>query len=544
MEMPPKTAEPEPARGDFVVVLLSKNFWEPMTMQLTETQKRELETIDAAIQAQAYNQQSAYSHWGFRAIHAELQRAPVTVTGTLPPDLEGVYIRNGTNPQFDPMAIRYQMFDGPGMLHQVHIKNGQATYTNSYVRSKRFQVERALGRDVYISMGELLTGGKATLAKMEWLQKQYKEGALPELKFSGTGNGTAIQFHQGQLYTFNEAGYPFLLYVRKENGELVIDGTGEPTTWGGKLTGPFSAHPAIDPDTGDMYSVATNRYDGSITIVQVSNNEVVRSLTYQQPPKHMAWIHECCITENYIIFPDISMRVDRDGLQQEDGSMYYWDARYNMRFGVLPRKFDSDTPIRWICTNKPGAIWHLLNAWEEKRSDGGTNIVMYGPRFHEYPATVPIHTPEETHAQLSRWVIDPEADEVLEDRILVEWGYERCSFHVGYRGKKMRYCYLLDEQKEGYMGKGTLKYDILNEREVKYVDYGNQYGGEPLFVPKKGAVDEDDGYILDLMMEKDKAEVLVLDAKTMDEICRLHLPQRVPFGVHAVWLDQEKLQQL
>ena len=50
-----------------------------------------------------------------------------------------------------------------------------------------------------------------------------------------------------------------------------------------------------------MYSVATNRYDGSITIVQISNNELVRSLKYQQAPNHMAWIHECCITENFII---------------------------------------------------------------------------------------------------------------------------------------------------------------------------------------------------------------------------------------------------
>ncbi len=393
-------------------------------------------------------------------------------------------------------------------------------------------------------MGELLTGGKATVEKMEWLGKQYQKGTLPELRFSGTGNGTAIQFHHGKLYTFNEAGYPFVLHVRKEEGKLVIDGSGEHVTWGGKLTGPFSAHPAIDPETGDMYSVATNRYDGSITIVQVSNNDVVRSLTYQQPPNHMAWIHECCITDNYIVFPDISMRVDKDGLQKEGGSMYYWDPKYAMRFGVLPRKFDQNTPIRWVTTGKPGAIWHLVNAWEEKRSDGGTNIVMFGPRFSEYPDTVPIHTPEESHARLSKWIIDPDEGRVLEDRVLVEWGYERCSFHVGYRGKKNRYCYLLDEQREGYMGKGTLKYDYLEECEIKYVDYCHFYGGEPLFVPRKGAVAEDDGYLLDLLMGENHAELLVLDAKTMTEACRLHLPQRVPFGVHAVWLNNEQINSL
>jgi len=512
-----------------------------MSLQLTRAQKADLVRLDAALEADVHNRRSAYRHWGFRAVHTELKDAPVTVVGTLPPDLEGVYIRNGTNPQFTPMGVRWQMFDGPGMLHQVHIHGGKATYTNSYVRTRRYQIEKMLGREVYLTMGELLTGGKAAAEKMAWLSTQYQEGALPELRFSGTGNGTALQFHRGRLYAFNEAGYPFALDVRREDGKLVIDGSGEHVTWGGKLTGPFSAHPAIDPDTGDMYSVATNRYDGSITIVQVSNNEVVRSLTYQQPPNHMAWIHECCITENYIVFPDISMRVDKQGLQKEGGSMYYWDPKYEMRFGILPRKFDRDTPIRWVTTGKPGTIWHLVNAWEEKGPDGKTNIVMFAPRFSEYPDTVPIHTPEESHAHLAKWVIDPDAGKVLEDRVLIEWGYERCSFHVGYRGKENRYCYLLDEQREGYMGKGTLKYDYREEREIRYVDYGQLYGGEPLFVPKKNAVAEDDGYLLDLLMGENRAEVLVLDAASMTEVCRLQLPQRVPFGVHAVWLNGEQI---
>jgi len=30
----------------------------------------------------------------------------------------------------------------------------------------------------------------------------------------------------------------------------------------------------------------------------------------------------------------------------------------------------------------------------------------------------------------------------------------------------------------------------------------------------------------------------------MKEIARLHLPQRVPFGVHACWIDEEKLREL
>jgi carotenoid cleavage dioxygenase len=512
-----------------------------MSENLSDSQRAQLAELDRALKGREYNAKSSYGHWGFRSVHDELRDVPVTISGFLPPDLEGVYIRNGTNPQFEPKNARYQMFDGPGMLHQIQISNGMATYSNAYVRTKRFEFEREAGREVYLTMGELLTGGEATLAKMAWLQEQYKAGALPELKFSGTGNGTAIQFHDGQLYAFNEAGYPFALSAWTDNGRLFVDGSGTFESWDGRLPGPFSAHPAIDPVTGDMYSVATNRFDGSITIAHVSKNRLVRSLTYQQPPKHMAWIHECCITENYIVFPDISMRFDRAGLRSEGGSMYYFDETYPMRFGVLPRNFDSNTDIRWIATDSPGVIWHLMNAWEEKQDDGSTHLVMFAPRYSDYPASVPIHTPEETHAHFSKWVIDLDAGKVLEDRVLLDWGYERLSFNVAYRGKPSRYCYLLDEQRDGYMGKGVLKYDCLEEREIQYVSYGEQYGGEPLFVPKVGATDEDDGYLMDLLMRENDAELLVLDAKSMTEVCRMKLPQRVPFGVHAVWLDAEKL---
>jgi carotenoid cleavage dioxygenase-like enzyme len=63
-----------------------------------------------------------------------------------------------------------------------------------------------------------------------------------------------------------------------------------------------------------------------------------------------------------------------------------------------------------------------------------------------------------------------------------------------------------------------------------------------LFVPKTGANGEDDGYLLDLLMGDTDAALVIIDASTMQEVARLHLPQRVPFGVHACWLDTTMLE--
>ena len=67
------------------------------------------------------------------------------------------------------------------------------------------------------------------------------------------------------------------------------------------------------------------------------------------------------------------------------------------------------------------------------------------------------------------------------------------------------------------------------------------YGGEAPFVPRAEPRSEDDGYLLDLLMADDRADLIVIDARTMTETARLHLPQRVPFGVHASWLDRDDL---
>ncbi|MGI9294002.1 MAG: carotenoid oxygenase family protein, partial [Pseudomonadales bacterium] len=154
-------------------------------------------------------------------------------------------------------------------------------------------------------------------------------------------------------------------------------------------------------------------------------------------------------------------------------------------------------------------------------------------------------TPLEPHAHLYLFRLNLESGEVTEQRRLAEHFYERPSYNTAYIGKPTRYAYLLDEQGSGgVMGKGVMKYDLIDEKEIKFFDYGEFLGGEALFVPKANVNAEDDGYLVDLLMADDKAYLLIIDAKTMEELAKLHLPQRVPYGVHACWLSEQQLQNL
>ena len=50
---------------------------------------------------------------------------------------------------------------------------------------------------------------------------------------------------------------------------------------------------------------------------------------------------------------------------------------------------------------------------------------------------------------------------------------------------------------------GFTKFDLIEERVVAKVLYGHKrFGGEAFFQPREGAVDEDDGWLMDIIYDK------------------------------------------
>ncbi|ARN76360.1 hypothetical protein BST96_09860 [Oceanicoccus sagamiensis] len=494
----------------------------------------------------SYNQGSDYSKIGYCPIHNELTDSAITVEGEIPADLSGLYLRNGTNSPFDRTDSRRHMFNGAGMIHQVRIENGQATYTNKYTQTPRYLAEKEAGKELYIEFGDVAGGGKPAMGKIMLSLIEQKTGIVPKLSnIENSAATTAIQYHNGELYALQETSLPFKLNTRVENGKLAIDGSGEFVDFGGKLNQPFTAHPKIDPTTGDWTSYSTDVQTGSIHYDILSGGELTKHQELMVAKPAMGFLHDCYITENFSIFPDLSLRFDAGELMKDRGTGFYFDPEHKMRFGVIKRDHQQGDKIAWFTTDKPGHIWHTINGWEEKRDDGGTDVVLFAPVFHSYPDNVPIHSSEEPDALLYKFRLNLESGEVTEQKVLDKHFYERPSFNTNYIGKPSQFAYLLDEGSAGgIMGKGVMKYDLINEKDVKYFDYGDYRGGEALFVAKANSQAEDDGYLIDLLSHEDKSYLVIIDASTMEELAKLHISQRVPYGVHACWLDENKISTL
>ncbi|KAL9117768.1 MAG: hypothetical protein Q9187_005690, partial [Circinaria calcarea] len=80
------------------------------------------------------------------------------------------------------------------------------------------------------------------------------------------------------------------------------------------------------------------------------------------------------------------------------------------------------------------------------------------------------------------------------------------------------------------------------------------YAQEPRFVPRANGSSEDDGYLLSYVfdesqlgpdgecVEEAKSELWIMDAKGMkDVLARVHLPQRVPYGLHGNWFEEGEI---
>ena len=82
---------------------------------------------------QAVHEKPFWLSGNFAPTFEERTETELAVTGNIPPELSGRYLRNGANPQSGETA---HWFLGNGMIHGVELKDGKANwYKNRYVQT-------------------------------------------------------------------------------------------------------------------------------------------------------------------------------------------------------------------------------------------------------------------------------------------------------------------------------------------------------------------------------------------------------------------------
>ena len=444
------------------------------------------------------------------------------VEGKIPTDIDGCYFRNTQNQIHQPRA-RFHPFDGDGMIHQISIQNGKASYRNRWVRTREFAAEQEAGRSLYGGLMEPVS-----------LSERPGRCVHPGLK---DASSTDVVVHAGQaLTTYYQCGEGY----RLDPNTLETIGTERWTPIDG-----ISAHPKVDERTGELmffnYSLhAPYMHYGVVD----RNNKLVHYVPVPLPGPRLP--HDMSFTTNYVILNDCPVYWDPELLRKNIyATRFFRDQK--LRIAVLPRRGSPDQ-VRWFEANSTYVL-HWNNAYEE-----GDEIVLDG-YFQENPTPKAVKDAPpgyehmmgflDLHAmrtRLHRWRLSLVTGEVREERLsdlTVEFG----TINQLYAGRPYRYSYSATSKPGMFLFTGIVKHDLKTGEAQELRLAPDEYASESPFAPRINAKDEDDGYVITFTINeaKNRSECLLIDAKNFaaGPVCRILLPHKICSGTHAVWASRE-----
>lgn len=454
----------------------------------------------AAVLPGCSKEENSYRFWqhgNYPPVGEEITETELKVEGAIPPELNGLYVRNGPNSASGPAD---HFFSGDGMLHGVRLENGEAKwYRNRFVDTPVYRKE---------------------------------SGGFGPPKPEATTSAVSLIYHGDRLLSLGEYGYPYEINPE----DLSTLGT---FTYDGKLGRSMTAHPRIDPVTGELLFFGYNVMEPYVTYMRAApTGEMV-----QMEPLDMAgpsMMHDFAATENYVIFMEMPVTFSWMLAVTGEALPFRWDDNAVCRFGVMPRT-GTAADMRWF--DVPSCfIFHVMNSFEQ-----GDEVMVDAARYDKLWV-------KDSHdfnhpAYVNRFTLNMKTGQVS-----VQQAFERAmefpQVNRNHWTLPYRYGYSLisdiDDkpfgEKDFEYARGFIKYDLQTGETVAHEVAAGNAPNEAVFVPASDSAGagEDEGYLFSFVYDgNSKTSALwILDAGNLggDPVAKVQLPVRVPQGFHGLWV--------
>ncbi|WP_223645814.1 carotenoid oxygenase family protein [Corallococcus sp. EGB] len=427
----------------------------------------------------------------------EIDLAELRVTGDIPRELDGTLLRNGPNPlrgRFEGNDV-LSWWPEAAMLHAIAFEDGRAaSYRNRWVRTRRWA-------DV------------------------YAPEQAPTL--TDTNPNVNVLLHAGELLALAEGGAPLAITAG-------LDSLGAPRRHAG-VGGGMTAHPKVDPLTGELIAFRADWRAPWLRYGVVDAQGVQRVDTVIDVPAP-SMMHDIAITETRSLLLDVNVGYDFSMLKQGHRMPLRWHDDRPARIGVIPRHGGE---VRWFGI-EPCFIMHVVNAYDRDEACVVLDAVRYPwylrldastGRFADNPVGV-----------LWRYVIDTATGRVDEGP-LTDGGLELPRINESRTGRRYRYLYATEQPTPIEM-RGVVRFDLERGEATRYAVPAGDQNSEPVFVPRPGGVEEDDGWLMVMVYRAatDSSDLVILDARAIHEepVATVHLPRRVPAGFHGAWVPRAR----
>ncbi|MEU9336738.1 carotenoid oxygenase family protein [Streptomyces sp. NPDC048290] len=440
----------------------------------------------------------------FAPVPDEVTVTELAVTGAVPPELTGWYLRNGPNPH---QAASAHWYTGDGMVHGIRLEGGRAvSYRNRWVRTPTFET----GASVYGPDGTMnLANAKAN---------------------------THVVRHAGRTLALVETSLPYELSCAPGT-ELDTLGAHD---FGGRLHTPMTAHPKTCPDTGELHFFG---YGGlRPPYLTYHRADATGELTVSRPvdvPGH-TMTHDFHLTRHHVVFMDLPAVFSMERAVDPAGGMpYVWSDTYGARLGVL-RRDDPYGAVRWFAI-EPCYVFHTLNAHEE---DDGRRLVLLGMRYPKLEDGALVSSP----AVLWRWTIDLTTGSLTEEQLDDRPGeFPRVDDRL--TGLDARFGHAtaaplpeLSPYDPTEPRAAIHRYDLRGSTVASHWFAPGRQPGEAAFAPADDRPGGP-GWLITFVYDAatDRSDLVILDADRLaaDPVATVHLPRRVPAGFHGNWLPDD-----
>ncbi len=458
------------------------------------------------------------------------------VEGEIPVELNGTLFRNGPG-LLDVNGERiHHPFDGDGMISAIAFSEGRAHYRNRFVRTQGFVEEQAAGKILYRGVfGTQKPGG--VLANTFDLRKKNIAN-------------TQIIYWGGKLLALWEAAEPHRLdpYTLETLGLDYLDGVLDEGD-------AFAAHPRIDPSSKDGTPRLVNfsikpGLSSTITIYELDiNGKVVEQHAHSIPG--FAFIHDFAITPNYCIFFQNPVSINPLpyvlGLRGAAECIQFHPEK-STQIIVIPRNKFAHTKggksgVQMLET-KSGFVFHHANAFEQ---DG--QIYIDSICYQSLPEVEPnsdfrdVKFDAISPGQLWRFTVNLE-NETVERQQLENRCCEFPFVHPLHMGRPYRYVFMgAAHNKSGNAPlQAILKADLETGERQLWSAAPEGFVSEPVFVSRRSASAEDDGWVLTVVYDssRHRSDVVILDGRDLNQgvVARLHLKHHIPYGLHGSWAQE------
>ncbi|TAK32012.1 MAG: carotenoid oxygenase family protein [Myxococcaceae bacterium] len=472
---------------------------------------------------------------GFENVKAETPPCELPVTGSLPDWLHGALLRTGPG-VFSLASESYRhWFDGLAMLHRFGFRAGRPGsigYTSRFLRSPDHERSTATGRVSYDGFATVPRRGPIDrLRTLIDPARQFGRNGMVNVQRLGprsyiamTENPLAMEFDPDDLSTLGPFDYQ--------------------DSWSGAMDMITTAHAQADLSRRALYNFVArlDPLNPRYIVNRIDEGSRGRVVVGEVPTDAIAYMHGFGMTERYIILVEYPLVTTPAALflMPLTGRTYIenyaWKPERGARFRVIDKR-DGSNVGAW--ETDAFFAFHHVNAREvgdELHVDlsvyaDGVDILgqFYLDRLRS-PSGGTI-----AWSGLERFRLPLRGDRPVRRERICDAMFEmpqinsaRCSAGA------YRYAYGVSYTAPGRFVDALVKIDVERGDSRSWHEDGC-HPGEPVFVPRPGGADEDDGVNLSVVFDSRAGAsfLLVLDSASFTERARVALPHAIPFMLHG-----------